>query len=200
MEDILEVVRLDRTDNRSSVEEVIEQSNIDKLSHLKELIYDSIRTAINNSNSTKKGDIQVEQSLDIKLSPVLARKGNINILQIQNVVVTNLIENMINMLKIIDNLSIDEVEVRKINHLDLDVDLDDFCELLINENLKLLSFQRIAKKLYVRAALMKSKTKTEAARKLGIQRTYLSRLVTILGLENVQCDKGGESNDGLEPE
>lgn len=193
---MLEVIHPSKNSDIGSIGKVIKQTSVDKVSHLKELIYDTIRTAI--KDNVKDSNVLAEQKMDIKLSPSLKR--NVNIIQIQNVIAINLVENMINMLEIIDSLNIDELEANKINHLDLDTDLDDFCELLINEDLKLSSFQKIIRKLYIRAAIMKSKTKEEAAHRLGIQRTYLSRLVTTLGLKDVRCGKGDETSNGLESE
>ena len=131
------------------------------IAELKNLLYDTL--TLDNEES-KIENISQNQQMGVSLTKAISKEG-VNIIQmpIQSIVSRNIIVNLVAALKIIDDIPLESTLAKQITNMAM-------------EGLSLEEFQQKMKAMYVCEVIKQSKNGTEAAQKLDIQRTYLSRL------------------------
>ncbi|MCD6149029.1 response regulator transcription factor [bacterium] len=141
------------------------------LVQLREKVYSLLSVV----SSPPSENIVAKQNMDLQLSPGL-RKGGVNIFQFQNAVIDNKVVNVVvEILRDIDRLR---------DIVPIESSIDSYFDSLIEEGVTWREFVKRMQREFIQAYLRKGLTITEIARRLGIQRTYLSRVLTELGLRD----------------
>jgi transcriptional regulator with PAS, ATPase and Fis domain len=105
------------------------------------------------------------------------KKDGVNIFQLQNVSSTKVVSDVVRALRIIDKLQ---------DNKQLPIDgtaIQLVIEWLATQQLTLNEFMNGMKKAYIEEVIAQCETKSEAAKVLDIQRTYLSRISKSLQIE-----------------
>jgi DNA-binding NtrC family response regulator len=152
---------------------------------LKNLLYDIIQVPTEDNDT----DLQrIQQGMNVAVSNAVRKNGNIIVIQNANIYNNKIIHNVVAGLKLLDNI-IDSkpiiAESQKLielpeppNNNELDL-IKEVCELFYSMGMGLNEVLDIVKLKYIKFVVDSSEgNKTNAAKKLQIQRTSLSRLLS----------------------
>lgn len=144
-------------------------SRLDELKNALQLILEDCR------HEVKDGDnpVQALQKLDIQISNAVAKQG-INIFQMQQVNISNISIHTLKALQIINDME-KEQSLKPVP----EVSLESVIERIAQVGLTMKQFKKLMTSLYVQAVIkLSDDNKSQAARVLKIQRTYLSRILS----------------------
>ena len=146
---------------------------MEKVTELRRLVYNTL-TLGNEEEDTR--DINLTQLMGLSMTKAISKDG-VHLVQIQSVIDRKVAYNLVEVLKILDGLEEEVIEVKQLpmseNHLD---DLDRAVKLLVQEELSLKEFKKVTKRQFVVEVLNQSESNAEAANKLKIQKAYLPKL------------------------
>ena len=195
---------------------VVVQDKLDMQQRHQRTIKDLLYEILSPDQHDDDEQIALQQNMAVQMSNSQAKHGT-NIIQLQNVVSKKTMGNVVKALKLLDKIQDERISILDITPepLLIEAPKDDItegefvpimsvvetsddkykkfvesCEWLLEQGLSLADAQKRIKKEYVKAALRKTKeNRTQAAKLLKIQRTYLSRLLSSL---NIVCDDNEE--------
>lgn len=133
---------------------------MDQILQLKSLLYDTLTL---ENGEAQAENISQHQQMGVSITKAISKEG-VNIIQmpIQSVVSRDIIVNLVAALKLIDDMPNDGLA----GHI----------KAIASQNLTLEDFQANMKTMYIAEMIRQSISLTDAAKKLGVQRTYLSKL------------------------
>jgi hypothetical protein len=124
-------------------------------------------------------DINATQQMGVNMSNAVKREGVV-IIQNQNVeVLGRLMPQMIKVLKICDSIPTIDITPRALPPPPIEIDDDPIeacCQWMFENNINWDDMQDLIKDRYLKYVVSKFKTKTEAAKMLGVGATYLCKL------------------------
>jgi hypothetical protein len=130
-------------------------------------------------------DINATQQLGVQMSNAVREKGVV-IIQNQNVeVLGRLMPQMIKVLKICDSIPAIDITPRALPPPPIEIDaeadededpIDECCRWMFENNINWDAMQDLIKARYLEYVVAQFKTKTEAAKMLGVGATYLCKL------------------------
>jgi hypothetical protein len=124
-------------------------------------------------------DINATQQMGVNMSNAVKRDGVV-IIQNQNVeVLGRLMPQMIKVLKICDSIPAIDITPRALPPPPIEVDedpIEECCRWMFERKTKWQDMQDMLKERYLEYVVSKFKTKTEAAKMLGVGSTYLCKL------------------------
>jgi len=146
----------------------------EKIKKLKEILYNTL--ILDHTQGADQNTIT--QNLSVSMTNAVKKNG-INIFQIQSVVQNKIIVNIVNALKVVDEIQ--EEMIENVTPIDstylLDRKIKQLEEHIKKTDLSLKDFIHKARKIYIEYALDNHKTKTAAAKRLEIQRTYIPKVL-----------------------
>lgn len=154
-----------------------------KLDQVKNVLYEILT---DDGTDTDEGAVKATQNMGVSVTNSMKKSG-INIIQMQSVVNKKVVNKVVKALSLIDDIK---------NHSPAKADIQietifAVIEWLADQNLTLNEFLTGMKRAYVEAIVNRHDTRTEAAKVLGIQRTYLSRLMTSLNIRDEESGPVG---------
>ena len=166
------------------------------LTDLKNKLYEILLCA---SNGGDDRDIKINQQLGVSITKAAQRDGGISIIQLQSAHIHNITETVVEALKVVDVLEFTIlkepvlIDVPAIEHkpvesepIEIEVKQDPMeglCEHLYRKRVGWKEMQSFVKEKYLKFVLERQPTRNDAAKFLGVQKTYLSKM------------SGGKSDD-----
>lgn len=148
-------------------------------------------------DDTKPADVVARQNLGVKITKAVQKDSTINIFQQQNVFVHQTFNILVEVLEMLDALEAQHPDryPRTIAELPDEGEgafkgLAEFCLLCFKRGVTWKEYKKIVKEAYMRTTIRNSRTWTEAAERLEVQRTAIHRQAHKLGVEDEPTDKG----------
>lgn len=150
---------------------------------------------------TKPTDLEVKQKLGVSITKAVQRDSSIFIFQQQNVFIQqtySIVTEVLEMLDMLENVS-PGIYPRPIPELPDEGEnsfkgLAEFCLLCFKRGATWKEYKNVVQEAYMRTTIKNSRTWTEAAQRLNIQRTAIHRMAERLGVHDKPIDRREKPN------
>lgn len=156
---------------------------------IKQKLYEIYK--IKEEEGTHK-DVVAKQSLGIAVTKAIARDKPIIVFQQQNIVLQHIYGNVAEALQMLDELDPDVMDITPTVEDEGEkafISLAEFCMLCFKRKASWKEYKAIVLEAYMRTTIKNSRTWTEAAGRLGIQRSAIHVMATRMGITDKPLDR-----------
>ncbi len=147
-------------------------------------------------DTTVPSDVVAKQKLGVSITRAVQKNSSIVIIQQQNVFVNQTFNILVEALEMLDQLeyNFSDIYPQAIPELsnegeDAFKSLAEFCLLCFKRGATWKEYKNVVLEAYMRTTIVNSRTWSEAAKRLCIQRTAIHRMATQLGVEDKPIDR-----------